>query len=215
MVSAGRLLPVALGLPRAVSGCLVAGCDLLPRPGDRVLPAGALRAASAKRSPRWSETERGEWRLIATREYSEPTPVGSNCQADWRHRTGGTVTGGTADWRHRRLEEPPTSRVVVQDWADAAQMHHVIPRRRRSARYPFPANELLDEARDPLRPHDQTESSDKDRRCRRRAIGRDRDRVKPGGGRPPLQGLTREAQSPRDILQSIARAISRRPVGHG
>ncbi len=36
-----------------------AGCDRLPRPSDRVLPAGALRATSAKRSPRGPEVERG------------------------------------------------------------------------------------------------------------------------------------------------------------
>jgi hypothetical protein len=58
-------------LPSVASCCLRlprAGCDFHPRPGDRVLPAGALRATSAKRGPRWSQTEHGVWRLIATRE---------------------------------------------------------------------------------------------------------------------------------------------------
>ena len=36
-------------LPRAVSGCFVPAATFIPRLGDRVLPAGALRATSAKR----------------------------------------------------------------------------------------------------------------------------------------------------------------------
>ena len=61
-------------LPRAVSGCVVPAATFIPRPGDRVLPAGALRATSAKRAPRWSKTERGGWRLIATTNASTLRP---------------------------------------------------------------------------------------------------------------------------------------------
>jgi hypothetical protein len=61
-------------LPRAVSGCFVPAATFIPRPGDQVPPADALRATSAKRAPRWSETERGGWRLIATTNASTLRP---------------------------------------------------------------------------------------------------------------------------------------------
>jgi hypothetical protein len=67
-------------LPRAVSGCVVPPATFIHVPVDRVLHARALRATSAKRAPRWSETERGGWRLIATTECFDVTPVVGACQ---------------------------------------------------------------------------------------------------------------------------------------
>jgi len=65
MVS-GSFSAGCLEWPRAVSGCLAPAATFFHRPGEWVLHAGALRATSAKQAPRWSKTERGVWRPIAT-----------------------------------------------------------------------------------------------------------------------------------------------------
>ncbi len=69
-----------LELPRAVSGCLAPAATFFHRPGDYGCFLCPCPWGDEQRAPRRPETERGVWRLIATDEWIDVTPVPLACQ---------------------------------------------------------------------------------------------------------------------------------------